>query len=152
LVQLSDVKGALDDAFSSSPHVYDGPVTVQQSPRSIHEHPVINLFSLHILSPHAICMQDHVAAPCVDIPDSEEEATCLVELVNIERTICNIVKVLAEHRLAGATLRVRLLRIQAQKAQKKLDEANSSVGDVRSAVRRGGYSIYPDVLPLRNGW
>jgi hypothetical protein len=86
----------------------------------------------------------------VDVPDSEEEAVCLVELVNVERTICEFVKALAEHRLTEATLRVQLLRIQAQKAQNNLDKANFSVGQVRSAVRRGGYSVYPNVPTLHD--
>lgn len=88
----------------------------------------------------------------MDVPDSEEEAMCLVELVNVKRTICEVTKVLAEHRLTEATLRVRLLHFQAQKAQKNLDKANCSVGQVRSTVRRGGYSVYPNMPPpLHNG-
>jgi len=78
--------------------------------------------------------------------ETEEEAHCLLELATTKRTVCEISKTLAEHRLAEAVLRTRFLRIQAEKAEKRLEAANVSVGRVRSIIRSSGHSIYPKSL------
>jgi hypothetical protein len=78
------------------------------------------------------------------VPETEEEALCLLELAYTQRDISKITKTLTEHHLKESSIHVRLLNIQSRRARKNLDQADLRVGQVRSVVHDSGYSVYTE--------
>ena len=51
---------------------------------------------------------------------------------------------LAEQRLKESIIHTRLLNLQLKKAQGDLEKADLDVGQVRSTLRKSGYSVLPE--------
>lgn len=78
---------------------------------------------------------------CIQSPliSSPQEAEYALEVADAKRETCYAEKLLAECRMREAILQTRLYRIQLERAQERLNEANRDVGRVRYAVRKSGH-------------
>jgi hypothetical protein len=73
---------------------------------------------------------------------TEEEAHTILKLVLAEQAVQEASKRLADSRLAEAYARVEFFTLEAVKAWERLERVDVIVGELRSAMRKSGYSIY----------
>lgn len=65
---------------------------------------------------------------------SVREATCVLQVAHAKKAVCLAQQLLIQRRIEESAVRMRLYRIRAMKASKRLDEAHLDVGRARMGV------------------
>jgi hypothetical protein len=73
------------------------------------------------------------------VPDSLDEANCLLRVAHAARDVCRTAKRLADYQVKETLLRAELYRFQAAKAEQQLRVAEMDVGRARLVLREGGF-------------
>jgi hypothetical protein len=73
------------------------------------------------------------------VPDSLDEANCLLGVAHAARDVCRTAKRLADYQVKETLLRAELYRFQAAKAEQQLRVAEMDVGRARLVLREGGF-------------
>jgi hypothetical protein len=81
------------------------------------------------------------------VPDSLEEANCLLGVAHAARDVCRTAKRLADYQVKETLLRAELYRLHAAKAEQQLRVAEMDVGRARLVVRKGGFRLSTSASP-----
>jgi hypothetical protein len=85
------------------------------------------------------CFQDIDTPDPNEMPETLEEAECILGVAYAQRSICQAEVTLADLRVKESRLRAQLYVIRADKVKKKLDDADIKVGSARNSVRESGH-------------
>ena len=77
------------------------------------------------------------------LPESEEEARCLLTVANASREASWVEKLLVEIRVQEAQTLLQLYQIRAIRSERQFRDAEIDVGRAHLAIRRSGYHLEP---------
>jgi len=76
------------------------------------------------------------------VPESFEEAQCIINIAYAEFSTRKAEKKLADKRVIEAVHRMKLYTLQASKAKEGMEVAQMELGRARWAVRKGGFPVH----------